>query len=147
MKYLITVLVILLSSMAFAQDLANVGAQWTSPGDDSLTGTAYVYDVRYCFDDSMELINDWDNCTWVAGAPSPEIAGTSQSFSFIVPDVPSSSIIYVAIKTADETFADSTVATNWSGISNIKSFTPGDLIPPAAIIDFELTVTFTLRIR
>lgn len=146
MKALITILVILLSSMAFAQDSASVDLNWTAPGDDGNVGTAFVYVVRYSVDDSLKLINDWENCTFVSGPPTPDIAGTAQVFSFIVPEVPSSSVVYVAIKTADETFANPNVTTNWSGLSNIARFTAADIIPPAAIEDLRITITFTLRV-
>ena len=71
--------------------------QWSAPGDDSLSGTAAVYDVRL----STSPINaaNFGSATAVNGAPAPQAAGTSQSM--VVPGLSPATSYWVAIKTAD----------------------------------------------
>ena len=56
----------------------SVTLTWTAPGDDSTTGTATSYDVRY----SLSAITDanWGAATQVSGEPAPLAAGTVQTF-------------------------------------------------------------------
>jgi hypothetical protein len=85
---------------------------WTAPGDDGGSGTASQYDIRY----STSSISDvnWDAATQVSGEPSPQSAGSSESFT--VSGLSAATTYYFAIKTADE-------IPNWSGLSNISSVT------------------------
>ncbi|HEX76816.1 MAG TPA: hypothetical protein G4O03_00120 [Dehalococcoidia bacterium] len=85
---------------------------WTAPGDDADTGTASQYDIRY----STSTITDanWDAATQCAGEPSPQAAGSSESFT--VTELSRGTTYYFAIKTADE-------VSNWSGLSNVASGT------------------------
>jgi hypothetical protein len=99
---------------------------WTAPGDDSTSGTASQYDIRY----STSPINDanWAAATQVTGEPAPLIAGTQQTFT--VTGLQSNHTYYFAMKTADE-------VPNWSGLSNVPSGTTLDIVPPATISDLS----------
>ena len=81
---------------------------WTAPGDDSLSGHATAYDLRY----SLVPITaaNFPVATQVAGVPAPKSAGSAESFS--VTNLVAGNGYYFAIKTADE-------ASNWSAISNV----------------------------
>ena len=97
---------------------------WTSPGDDSLTGTAAQYDVRM----STTPLDgaSFGAATRLAGAPAPLVAGSQQTM--LVNGLSPSTQYWFAIKTAD-------ASGNWSGISNIATFTTpasNDSIRPAA---------------
>jgi len=81
---------------------------WTAPGDDSNTGQAAVYDVRY----ASAIIDDeskWSAATQANGEPTPQAAGQNESFTVgtLSPDT----AYYFAVKTGDE-------VPNWSALSN-----------------------------
>ena len=90
----------------------SITLSWTAPGDDSNTGTASEYDIRY----STALITEanWPSAIQVSGEPAPRAAGTSQSMN--VAGLNPSTLYYFAIKSADE-------VPNWSGFSNVASAT------------------------
>ncbi len=91
----------------------SINLTWTAPGDDGNTGTASQYDIRY----STSTINNdatWNSATQVTGEPTPQVAGTNQSFT--VTGLSPSTTYYFALKTADE-------VPNWSGLSNCPSGT------------------------
>lgn len=85
---------------------------WTAPGDDSITGTASSYDIRYS--ETPLTKTNWISAKQVVGEPVPKPAGSTESFTVLglSPGV----TYFIAIKTCDE-------AGNWSGISNIASAT------------------------
>lgn len=85
---------------------------WTAPGDDGSTGTATSYDIRY----SQSLITEavWSTVTNPTGEPSPQVAGTTESFT--VTGLNSERLYYFAIKTTDD-------EGNVSDISNVPSST------------------------
>jgi chitodextrinase len=92
-----------------------------------MTGTASQYDIRY----SISLISDanFSSAAPVGGAPSPQVAGSSESFTVI--GLQLSTAYYFAVKTVDD-------ANNWSGLSNVVSqTTTGDQTPPSAIMDLS----------
>jgi phosphodiesterase/alkaline phosphatase D-like protein len=98
---------------------------WTSPGDDSLTGTATTYDIRYST--SAITAGNWSSATQVTGETAPKVAGSSETIS--ITGLSMSTTYYFAIKTADE-------VPNWSGLSNVVSkATTGDITPPASVKD------------
>ena len=107
----------------------SVSLSWTAPGDDSTTGTATAYDVRY----SLSNITDanWGSATQVSGEPTPAAAGTVQNFE--VTGLNSSTTYYLAIKASDD-------AGNWSGLSNVvaKATLP-ETTPPANIANLAAT--------
>jgi hypothetical protein len=100
----------------------SINLTWTAPGDDGNTGTARTYDVRY----STSTITDanWGSATRATGEPSPQVAGTQQSFT--VTGLTADTVYYFAMKTADE-------VPNWSDLSNVAAATTLDTTPPAAI--------------
>jgi hypothetical protein len=95
---------------------------WTAPGDDSVTGTAAQYDIRYST--APITVANYATATQVTGEPAPKIAGSAETFT--VTGLTPSTLYYFAIKTADE-------VPNWSGLSNVASISTLDNIPPAAI--------------
>ncbi|PWB76164.1 hypothetical protein C3F09_01035 [candidate division GN15 bacterium] len=109
----------------------SVTLTWTAPGDDSTTGTAAVYDIRY----SLATITDanWSSATQVTGEPTPAAAGTVQTFD--VTGLNPGTTYYLAIKAADD-------AGNWSGLSNIvaKATLPENT-PPANIANLTATAS------
>jgi phosphodiesterase/alkaline phosphatase D-like protein len=108
--------------MAMPASATSITLTWTSPGDDSVTGTAAQYDIRY----STSLITtaNFASATQVSGETAPKIAGSAETFT--VTGLTPSTNYYFAIKTADE-------VPNWSGISNVVSISTLDNVPPAAI--------------
>jgi len=90
---------------------SSITLAWTAVGDDSLTGAAFEYDLRY----SREPITDanWMSAWQAVGEPEPAAAGTGESF--IVTDAArffQGTPAYFAIKVVDE-------AGNWSATSNL----------------------------
>ena len=100
----------------------SITLNWTSPGDDSLTGTAAQYDIRY----STSAITgaNFNSATQASGEPAPKAPGQAETFT--VTGLTPGTLYYFAIKTADE-------SANWSGISNVVSISTIDNVPPAAI--------------
>ena len=97
---------------------------WTAPGADGHVGTASLYDIRY----SAEVA-DWDGARQVTGEPSPQPAGSSESFTVIA--LQPGTVYFFAIKTGDE-------VPNWSGISNLAAavtVADDDQTAPGAITD------------
>jgi hypothetical protein len=113
---------------------SSIRLTWTAPGDDSSSGTASQYDIRY----STAPINDanWSSATQVTGEPAPQIAGTQQTFS--VTGLQSDRTYYFAMKTADE-------VPNWSGLSNVTNGTTLDIVPPSQITDLSAITIPELR--
>ena len=99
---------------------------WTAVGDDSLTGTAASYDIRY----STTPINvtTWNSATQVTGEPAPGAPGTPQSY--VVRNLNRQTFYYFAIKAIDE-------GGNASALSNVPSVTTPDSMPPAAVTDLS----------
>ena len=98
---------------------------WTAPGDDSLTGTAFQYDVRVSTA-ALDLSN-FTSAIACSGAPSPQVAGTTQGMT--VNGLSPATHYWCAMRTQD-------AAGNWSGISNVIQFTTpsaSDTIRPAPI--------------
>lgn len=130
---MLIVVVIILPSCTQADEI-QVQCTWTAPGDDGNVGTAAQYEMRWCQDDSMLLINDFWNQNRIPpdSLPSPSIAGTIESITITI-DVLSGHYFYIAVMARDE-------ANNWSGLSNIKEvyYEYIDVTAPNVIIDFEV---------
>jgi len=113
--------------LALISTASTISISWTAPGDDSTSGTAAQYQLRY----STSVITEanWNAATIVSGVPTPQVAGSNETFT--VEDLDLSTTYYFAIKTADE-------VPNWSGLSNvINASTTGDETPPTAITDLQ----------
>jgi hypothetical protein len=103
----------------------SVQLSWTAPGDDSLTGTAAQYDLRYST--ASITATNFSSATRWTGTPTPTAAGTRQTAT--VAGLQPNTTYYFAIKTADE-------VPNWSGLSNVISratLAAPDTIRPAAV--------------
>ena len=107
---------------------APIDVTWTAPGDDGNVGTANQYDIRYS--ESPITVSNWDQATTVAGEPSPQVAGSTETYT--IAGLLDNTTYYVAIKAADE-------ANNWSPLSNVAQVSTGDSTAPAAIADLSAT--------
>lgn len=92
--------------------------QWTAPGDDGTTGTAFAYDLRYSTTEIDE--SNWAAAT-VQGTSSPQPAGTNEVLTIY--GLENSTLYYFAIKSVDE-------SGNWSALSNVVPFTTDTGAPP-----------------
>lgn len=83
---------------------------WTAPGEDSLSGTAARYDLRY----STQPITsqNFAQATPVTEVFSPDRPGVTQSFG--IENLQTGATYYFAIRTQDS-------AGNWSVLSNVVS--------------------------
>jgi len=117
---------------ARAQSTSNsVTLSWTTPGDDSLTGTASQFDLRYSTT-PITAANFLNALRW-ASMPAPSAPGTHQSVT--VTGLNAATTYYFAIKTADD-------VPNWSLISNVVSKTTAaapDTIRPAPVATLAVT--------
>jgi hypothetical protein len=95
---------------------------WTAVGDDSLTGTATSYEVRYAT--TPITAANFASATAVTGVPAPAAPGTPQSV--VVHGLTRQVAYYFALRTVDD-------AGNRSALSNVPSATTPDTTPPAAI--------------
>ena len=100
---------------------------WTAVGDDSLTGTAASYDVRY----STSPINssNWATATQVTGEPTPGSPRSSQSVT--VRELSRQQTYYFCARTTDD-------SGNISALSNVPSVTTPDSMAPASIRDLAI---------
>lgn len=96
---------------ASAQGNGSVTLTWTAPGDDSLSGTAARYDIRFSLFPIDE--SNFVYCTGPAGLPKPGSPGAFQRVTVfgLLPGLR----YYFALKTADERL-------NWSRVSNVVAF-------------------------
>lgn len=108
-------------------------AAWTATGDDSTSGQATYYDLRFSREPITE--SNWTQATRHVRTAAPFESGTYSGCQ--VDGLNASALYYFAIKIGDE-------AGNWSGLSNIGSgMTSGysDSIPPAMIADLTVDST------
>jgi internalin A len=91
---------------------SSVTLGWTAPGDDTTSGTAALYDIRYS--KTNNLWSAWDSATQVTGEPSPKPAGSAESMT--ISGLMEDSTYYFALQAKDE-------ADNWSFISNVATAT------------------------
>ena len=97
---------------------------WTAVGDDSLTGTATSYDIRYST--APITASSWATATQVTGEPAPTAAGTAQSY--LVRNLARQRAYYFAIEATDD-------AGNVSALSNTPTASTTDTMAPAAVRD------------
>jgi len=108
----------------------SVKLAWTVPGDDSLTGRATSYDLR--FSTTPITATNFASATRFVATPVPGLSGARDSV--VVTGLSPQTTYHFAIKTADE-------VPNWSGVSNIPTATTleaPDVTPPAAIRDLRI---------
>lgn len=111
----------------------SVGLSWTAPGDDSLSGTAALYDLR--MSTSPIDAGNFAAATPVGSPPAPLVAGTRQSK--VITGLSRSTTYWFAIRTRDD-------AGNWSGLSNLVQATTlagDDFVRPAPLVLATGTVT------
>jgi len=139
-------LIILASTMSATEGRAqqawnSVTLTWTTPGDDSLSGTASQFDIRYSTS-PITAANFSSATRWTTGVPAPAAPGAQQSVT--VTGLQPSTAYWFAMKTADE-------VPNWSLISNVATRTTAaapDLVRPAPIalaIIAQTDTTVTLQ--
>jgi len=85
---------------------------WTAPGDNGHVGTASAYEIRYASSEIDSLA--WDAATTVPNPPTPQEAGSTESFE--VTNLHVGTYYCFAIKARDE-------VDNWSNVSNSPSVT------------------------
>jgi chitodextrinase len=109
---------------------SSITLTWTAPGDDRLSGTAAVYDVRYARHTLTTFT--WDSAAVAASPPIPQPAGGRESMT--VNGLQADADYWFALRTADE-------ARNWSMLSNVlrTKTKSGDRIAPAAVTDLSVT--------
>jgi phosphodiesterase/alkaline phosphatase D-like protein len=101
--------------------------RWTAVGDDSLTGTATSYDIRYS---AVPITTaNWSSATQVSGEPVPAASGTVTNFT--VSGLSRQTSYYFAMKVVDD-------AGNPSAISNVVNVTTPDQTAPAAVRDLAV---------
>src|SRR5262249_9500968 len=88
----------------------SASSPWTAVGDDSRTGTASSYDVRYSTSPITEA--NWGSATQASGEPTPTAAGTTQSMT--VNGLTRQTTYYFAMKVSDD-------GGNVSALSNVVS--------------------------
>ena len=111
----------------------SIQLSWTTPGDDSLTGVASQFDLRYST--SNITGSNFASATRWTGTPTPTSPGTRQTVT--VTGLLPSTTYYFAIKTGDE-------VPNWAGLSNVISRTTlaaADAVRPAHVATLAVTGT------
>ena len=105
---LVILLAIGSSAAHAAGSTGSVTLEWTAPGDDSLTGRATRYDLRY----RTTPIEEWSfaGATAVPNLPLPSLVGTRERFT--VAGLNAGVTYYFALKSVDD-------AGNWSRMSNV----------------------------
>jgi hypothetical protein len=102
---------------------------WSAVGDDSLSGTATRYDIRYST--SPITAANWGSATQVSGEPTPGAPGAAQSYT--VTGLSRQVTYYFALKVEDD-------AGNVSALSNVVNATTPDTKAPAAIVDLGVSL-------
>ncbi|MEW6411002.1 MAG: fibronectin type III domain-containing protein [Candidatus Zixiibacteriota bacterium] len=87
-----------------------IDLSWTAPGDDGLTGTASVYEIRFSLTTLTEA--NWDSADLCTSPPSPLPCGEEQTHTLC--DLNPGEMYYIALIAYDD-------AGNPSAISNIDS--------------------------
>jgi formylglycine-generating enzyme required for sulfatase activity len=98
---------------------------WTAVGDDSLTGRAAAYDIRF----SADAGTTWDEMSVVLGEPAPRTSGERETF--VVHGLWSNTLYTFQMRVRDE-------ASNWSDLSNQASGQTLDGAPPADVSDLAV---------
>ena len=100
---------------------SSITLTWTAVGDDSLSGTADRYDIRY----TADSLATWEDMAAVTAPPAPKPAGETESF--VVTGLEPLTTYHFQMKVADE-------VPNWSGLSNRASAATGSEDPGTGMI-------------
>ena len=94
---------------------------WTAPGDDSITGTAVKYDLRY----STEPITgeNWQYANPVDSLPDPQVAGSTETAT--VTGLDAGTTYYFAIRSRDDTWQESALSNVVQSTTEIPNLTWG----------------------
>lgn len=87
---------------------SSISLTWTAPGDDTTSGTAAEYDLRWST--AAITANNFHLAAQATGEPTPSAAGSGEEYWKT--GLSASTWYWFALKTSDE-------AGNWSGISNV----------------------------
>jgi FlgD Ig-like domain len=117
-----------ISHPAHAQT-GSITLSWTAPGDDSLSGTAKAYDLRY----SLNPITAANFTAAYQMAPEPVPLAPGNKQTTTVRGLTGGSYYYFAIRTVDD-------AGNWSGLSNVAHLMVGG---PLAVGDAPPDLAFS----
>jgi hypothetical protein len=114
--------------LAAGHTSSTVALTWSAVGDDSLSGTASSYEVRYST--SAITSGNFTAATLASGAPTPHASGSAESMT--VGGLPAGTTYFFALIVRDE-------AGNASALSNVVSAATdaADTTPPAAIQDLS----------
>ncbi|MEW6685213.1 MAG: fibronectin type III domain-containing protein [Candidatus Edwardsbacteria bacterium] len=102
--------------------LNSITLTWTAPGDDTTSGQASTYDLRYATF-PIDTTN-WNSSIQVTDESIPKTVGLPETL--IVTGLAPKTLYYFALKTADE-------VSNWSGLSNIASDSTRSIFPLSEI--------------
>lgn len=123
----------LLAASAFVNATSAVSTPfklyWTAPGDDSLTGRAKLYDLRYSTQPLTEA--NFRVGTPVPGLPVPALSGKREST--LVAGLTDGVQYFLAIKTVDD-------VGNWSRLSNVFKRVGQTTGREPAVRDFALSL-------
>ena len=125
-KYILVFLfVVMWVSVGCGQSDIDVTIKFIAVGDNGLSGSASVYDLRYSADSL-----DWDNAIQINNEPIPRISGTMEEITTTL-NLLGETEYYFALKAGDE-------IPNWSPMSNVVSFLTPDNIAPGTVIILEI---------
>ncbi len=110
---------------------SSITLTWSAPGDDSLTGIATRYDLRYSI--APITPQNFTLASQVTGLPAPGAPRAVQSFT--VTSLAPSQRYYFAIRTVDE-------RGNWSSISNVVQKTAPSA--PVDVPNAEIAISFSM---
>jgi len=130
---LVGICLFLLAVLFASAEPAPVTLTWTAPGDDGMTGTATVYDLRYAGQPPAlgDTITWWQSAARASGLPLPSASGVTDSVVVLLPP----GNYWFNIRVADE-------VPNWSSWSNWLNvlIAAPDTIPPAPVRDLRVVV-------
>lgn len=116
----------------------SIAFTWTATGDDSTTGRAKSYELRYLFEPISEI--NWDMAVRIPGEPAPAPSGSADSL--LLTSLQPDTLYYFAMKVSD-----GFPSANFSELSNVVSARTLDLTPPAAITDLQVVDVNRNRVK
>lgn len=133
MRWIIAGLMALIFAGVCDAQVTNITLRWTATGDDSLTGTATSYQLRWnsYAPTSSTMEAWWATAARASNLPAPVASGTSQS-TRVTPagGFPAGKTYYFVIRVLDD-------AGNLSGYSNVAQVVVKDATRPASVADIE----------